>query len=411
MPHSRFALTLFLLALPVGLWTGQARADEPVVVTLIDMSVDGAAQREIAHDVGRAIRQDDKLRYRDPNESLNVGAEDQHVSNVRSGEGLLKSALNRLKVKEYEDAAEELLGAATNLTISFAHVVDQAVVSRAMALQGAALVLAGDDKGAHKAFVRAVEFRPKDQLHPELKEYGDKVIAAYDKARSEVLQRATITYEITTKPPHAEVWVNGTYFGLTPTFVKRNQGTQFIRINKQGFARVGKVLQMTEGKQVSVELERARRAPAFDSVRERLEEIFDGAIESNDLSEAQGLLNASRAVFLRVSGTREKMNIQLALANLSGRQVVNRLSREVSWMRRDKKVIDNLIIELFKAPELPIGIEGPEVRTETVLTKWWFWGLIGGAVAGSVTAYLLLRDTETAPPKYKPGTGGLIIKF
>ncbi len=388
-----------------------AGADEPMVVTMIDMSVDGAAQGEIAHDVARAIRRNPKLRYRDVNETLNVGGEDQHVSNARSAKGLLRSALNRMKVKEYEDAAEELETAVTNLSISFSHVPDQSMVSRVMLLHGAALLLSGEPKAAHKAFVRACEFKPKLKAQATLEPYGAKVAAAWESARTEVFNRGMVSYEITSKPAHAEVWVNGTYFGLTPTFVKRFTGSQFIRINKQGFGRQGKVVQMKTGNTVGFELKTARRVPAYASIRERLDEVFDGAVEGNDLSEAQGLLNASRAVFLRTSGTREAMTVQLALANLSGRQVVKRLTRKMTWMRRDKKAIEALITELFKAPDLPVGAEGPQVRTETVFGKWWFWGIVGGAAVGSVAAYYLLTDTDPTPPKHPPGTGGLIIKF
>ena len=411
MFHSRSGL-LSGLAVPIALlWAGLAQAEEPIVVTLIDMSVDGAAQAEIAHDVARAIRRNEQLRFRDVNETLNVGGEDHHVSNVRSAQGLLRSALNRMKVKEYQDAAEELESAVTNLSISFSHVPDQDLVSEVMLLHGAAMLLSGEAKSAHKAFIRASEFRPKFEVKPILEPYGAAVLAAYNKAHTEVLNRDMITYEITSKPPHAEVWVNGSYFGLTPTFVKRFKGSQFIRLNKHGYARYSKVLVTQEPQTVAIELVRARRWPAYVSAKGRLDEVFDGAVEGNDLSEAGGMLNAGRAVILRATGTRDKMQIKLALANLSGRQVVRRLSREIKWLRRDKDAIEKLVLELFKTPDLPIGAQGPEVRTESVFSKWWFWGVVGGVAAGSIAAWMLLDDTATPPPKYAPGTGGLIMKF
>ena len=335
MSHSLSRLTFAAAA--VGLLAPlSAAADEPVVVTLIDMSVDGAAQGEMAHSVARAIRRNAQLRYRDVNETLNVGGEDLHVSNARSAKGLLRSALNRMKVKEYEDAAEELESAVTNLSISFAHVPDQSMVTRVLLLHGTALLLSGEKVASHKAFIRACEFKPKLKAKAVLEPYGAKTLKAWEMARSEVFNREMITYEVTSKPAHAEVWVNGTYFGLTPTYVRRFRGAQYIRINKHGHGRLSKVIQMKKGKVVAVQLKEARRLPAYASIRERLDEVFDGAVEANDLSEAQGLLNSGRAVFLKVTGTREKMNVQLALANLSGRQVVKRLNRKMSWLRVDK---------------------------------------------------------------------------
>ena len=155
----------------------------------------------------------------------------------------------------------------------------------------------------------------------------------------------------------------------------------------------------------------ARRSPAYDSIRDRFDEIFEGAVEADDLTEAQGLLSADMAIVMRVSGTREKMKVQLALANLAGRQVVKRLTRQLPWMRRDKKVIEDLIGDLLKVPDIPVGVEGPEFRTETVFSKWWFWSLVGVVGVGTVAAVTLLGETETAQPKHALGTGGMIIKL
>ena len=127
--------------------------------------------------------------------------------------------------------------------------------------------------------------------------------------------------------------------------------------------------------------------------------------------EAQGLLNSNLAIVMHASGTREKMKVQLALANLAGRQVVKRLTRELPWMRRDKKAIEALVSDLFKVSDLPIGAEGPEFRTETVFHKWWFWSLVGVVGVGTVAAVTMLGETETVKPKHAPGTGGLIIKL
>ncbi|MEY3013291.1 MAG: hypothetical protein RIT45_2026 [Pseudomonadota bacterium] len=385
-------------------------ADDRTIVTLIDLSREGTPEREIAHDVARALRVADKLRYRDPDEVLNVGGEDAHATNIRSGRSLLRSARKALAGKEWRDAADELESAVTAYVGSFSHAGDEDAIEEVMALQGAALFLAGDKAGAERAFTRSVEFRPRAKI--DLSGYGAPVVAAYDKAREAVLLRGDVTFEVRTSVPNAEVWVNGRYFGLSPSFVKSLAGPQYIRISKHGYARAGRLQVIkSDNAVVTFELAAAHRKPAWDALRERLGEIFDGAVEPNDLSVAQGLLNAGMAVIVHCTGTREKMQIRLALANLAGRQVIKRLSRDVSWLRRDKKVLEEMVRELFAAPDLPPAAEGPEVRTESVFSKWWFWGLVGGVVAGSVTAAVLLGDTEPVAPKYKAGTGGLVLKF
>lgn len=404
-PVVRALAGLLCFALPL-----QAVAGERQIVTLIDLSREGTPEREISHDVGRALRVDEQLRYRDPDESLNVGGEDAHATNIRSGRAFLRSAKKALASKEWRDAADELESAATAYVGSFSHAGDEDAIEEVMALQGAALYLAGDKAGADRAFTRSVEFRPRAKV--DLTAYGPAVVAAYEKARESVLLRGDVTFEVRTSVPNAEVWVNGRYYGLSPAFVKSLTGPQYVRVNKHGFARDGRMQVVKgEGVVVTFELAAAHRKPAWDALRERLAEVFDGAVEPNDLSVAQGLLNAGMAVIVQCSGTREKMKVRLALANLAGRQVIKRMEKDVSWLRRDKKTIEVMVKELFAAPDLPPSAEGPEVRTESVFKKWWFWGLVGGVVAGSVTAAVLLGDTEPAPPKYQTGTGGLVLKF
>jgi len=387
----------------------EAHAADQQTITLIDLSTDGRPQREVAHDVARALRRDKKIRYRAANETLNVGGEDVHRNNVRSAIGLMRSASNSLKVKEWEDASEELESAVTSLMSSFAYTADQTFVERVLIMHAIALFNAGQKKEAAQAFRRSVAFHPKTKH--DLSKYGSKVVAAYAKARDTVMLRKPVTWEVRTEPANAEVWVNGRYYGLSPTFVRSFAGPQYIRLTKQGYARWGKVKQIkAENAKASFKLLKARRKPAFDNILESLSEIFDGAVEPNDLSEAQGLLNAPQAVVLMVTGSREKLKVQIALANLAGRQVVKRISRDMKWMRRDKKAVEALVQELMKAPDIPKNT-GPVVRHDSVFKKWWFWGAVGVVAAGATTAAILLSRTETAPPKYKAGEGGLILNF
>ena len=389
---------------------GVATAGEQVV-TLIDLSVDSGAAHEIAHDIARAIRRTKNTRYHSVNNSLNVGAEDVHRTNVRSGQSLYRSAMSRLRDGDFEEAAEELESAVTNYQESFAFTLDHVHVANIMVMHGVALYKSKDRKAARKAWVRAAEFRPKHKA--DISKWGSKIERAYNKARDSVLNRPYVVFEVRTKPAHAEVWCNGRYFGLSPAFVRGFKGRQFVAIRKHRFARMGKVktVKRGEGDVIDFEMAAARKQQVYDTLRESLGEVFDGAVERNDLSSARGLLNAGSAVILRTTGSRDKMTIQLAMANLDGRQVVKRISKQMPWLRRDKKAMEALVAELFKAPETPKGADGPIVRKDTVFTKWWFWAGAAGVVGGSVAAYLLLSSDETLDARYRTGTGGLAVQF
>jgi len=400
---------LVCLAVMTTLAVRPALADDVPLATLFDLSADASAQREIAVDVARSLKRSKQVRFRDIDESLNVGGEELIVSGAKSGEGLSRSGMQKLKAGKYEDAAEDFDNAVSSFLTAYAHLPDMGALARAMALLGVAQLLGGHAKAATAAFTRAAQADPRyDQ---DFSEFPSKVQQAFDAARKDVLARPKVDFDVKTTPPYAKVYVNGTYMGLSPTYVSSLAGEQFIALSKNGYARKAAVATVEGGGEViDHSLDAARRGPAFEKIRERLAEIFDGAVEPNDLTEAEGLCATPYAIALRATGTREKMKIELALANLSGRQVVNRIAKDTTWLRRDKALIDRMVDDLLRAPEVPTDV-GPAVKTQSVLKKWWFWTLVGGVLVGSVAVYLIASQETPTQPKYQPGQGGLLIQF
>ena len=389
-----------------------ASAQDAPLTTLFDLSHDEPALREVAFDVARSLRRSKQVRFRDLDGELNRGAEDNAVASVRSGEGLVKSGKAKLSAGQYSAAAEDFDAAVESYLAAYAVLPDTTVLPRAIALLAVAQLLDGDATKAASNFARSVQADLK--YEQDFTEFPTKVQGAYDAARTEVQSRPRVQYEVRTTPANARVYVNGIYQGLSPVWIKSTAGEQFIALSKQGSARRARVLRQTEADSPAVveELPPAKRKAAFDSVADRLAEIFEGAVEPSDLTEAQGLGGATYAVALRASGTREKMKVELALANLAGRQVVNRVSREITWQKRDKDLIDKLVDELFHIAELPEH-EGPvAVQVTPVYKTWWFWTIVGVAAAGSVAAVLLATRKSTPPAsKYGSGEGGLAIRF
>ncbi len=406
-------LPLLVVTVPAFAATpGGVSAQDAPLTTLFDLSHDEPALREIAFDVARSLRRSKQVRYRDLDEELNRGAEDNAVASVRSGDGLVKSGKAKLAAAQYPAAADDFDAAVESYLEAYALLPDLAVLPRAMALLGVAQWLGGEEKKAAANFARSIQADLK--YEQDFTEYPPKVQAAYDDARKGVLARPRIQYEVRTTPANARVYVNGVFQGLSPIWVKTAAGEQFVAISKQGSARRARILQQTQAESPAVveELPSAKRKAAFDSVCERLSEIFEGAVEPNDLTEAQGLGGATYAVALRASGTRDKMKIELALANLAGRQVVNRVRREIRWQKRDKELIDRLVDELFRIPELPVSEAPAPAQVTPVYRTWWFWTVIGAAAAGSAVAVLVaVHKSSATASKYGNGEGGLVIRF
>ncbi len=386
-----------------------ALADDIPLTTMFDLSAEDTAAREIAYEVGRALRLSKTIKFRDLDESLNIGGEDSQISALKSGDGFMKAGIAKIQKGQFGEAAEDLESSVSSYMEAFAQLPKDSPLPKAMAKLGVAQQMANDEKGAKLSYSRSVQVDP--QLEQDFSEYPAKVQALYDKARKEVLARTKIDYDVITVPPNAKIYVNGKYQGLSPASVLSLAGEQFISISKHGYARKSKIFTANRsGDGVTEELSNARRRAAYDTVRERLTEIFDGAVEANDLTEAEGLVACPYAVALRVTGTRDKLNVELALANLAGRQVVTRISKELSWMRADKKAIDKMVEELLKSPDVPLD-KGQETQTRSVFKTWWFWAIVVGVAGGSAAAYAVASHKTPAVPKYAPGTGGLIIQF
>ena len=386
-----------------------ALADDTPLLTLFDLSADEPAQREIAADVARSLKRSKQVRFRDIDESLNVGGEEMMISSAKSGEGLTRSGLHKLKSGKYDDAAEDFDNASASFITAYAHLADTGLLARAIALQGVAQLLGGSSKAAAASFARAAQADPR--YEQDFSEFPARVQQGFDAARRDVLARSKIDFEVKTNPPNAKVYVNGKYMGLSPTYASSLAGEQFISLSKNGYARKAKVLTIvSSGEIVAEELDAARRGAAFDKIRERMAEIFDGAVEPNDLTEAEGLCATPYAIALRATGTRDHIKIEMALANLSGRQVVNRISKDTTWLRRDKELIDRMVDDLLRTPEVPID-NSPRVQTRSVFKTWWFWTLVAGVVGGSVAAIALAGGTTPTPDKYASGQGGLLVQF
>lgn len=387
-----------------------ALADDIPLTTMFDLSAEDTAAREIAYEVGRALRLSKTIKFRDLDESLNIGGEDSQISALKSGDGFLKAGVAKIQKGQFGEAAEDLESSVSSYLEAFAQLPKDSPLPKAMAKLGVAQQMANDEKGAKLSYSRSVQVDP--QLEQDFSEYPAKVQALYDKARKEVLARSKIDYDVITVPPNAKIYVNGKYQGLSPHAVGVEPGGRAIYFDQQ--ARLCAKIQdfhrqplrrrrngRTQQRTAAGGLRHCARTPDGD---------FDGAVEANDLTEAEGLVACPYAVAVRVTGTRDKLKVELALANLAGRQVVTRISKELSWMRADKKAIDKMVEELLKSPDVPLD-KGQETQTRSVFKTWWFWAIVVGVAGGSAAAYAVASHKTPAVPKYAPGTGGLIIQF
>lgn len=403
----------------LGLWSfalaaaRPAAAEDAMSLTLIDLSDEEAATREIAFDVSRAVKKSKAVRFADLDAALNLGGEEVQVTSGKTADQLAKSGLTKLKAGQFEDAVEDLDNAVGNYLIAYVVLPETSVYARTMALFGAAQFMAGDLKGAEKTFEKAVQADQKVPL--DISEFSPKAQALLDKARQNVSRRDQIDFEIRTDPPNARAYVNGRFMGLTPVFASSTKGEQLITLTKQGSARKARKIAVEKtGVVLEERLEPARRAAALDGLRPGLMQVLGGTGKTDVLQEAEGVVAVPFALLLRATGTREKMKIELALASLNSRQLLNQVTREVRWESRDKETreqIDKMVDEVLK-PRVIVAPDAPkEVQAKPIYKRWWFWTIVAAVAGGSAAAYFLAPGSTATTPDHAPGTGGILIQF
>lgn len=408
--------TAWLALLLCGSLSGvTALAEETMTITLVDLSAEEAATREIAADVARVLKKTKNVRYVDLDAALNLGGEEIQTSSARAADQSYKAGMAKLDAGKFEDAADELQNAVDNYAIAYSVLADMTLYPRSLVMLAVAQLLSGDAKGADKNFERAVQADQKATSDIDVSKYSPKAQTALVKARTAVAAREQVDFEIKTDQPNARVFVNGRSMGLTPTFATSTKGDQIISITKQGFARkVRKISVEKSGAVVDEKLDPARRSAALESLRKGLITVAGGGSAPEVLSEAEGLLAAPMALLLHCSGTREKMTVSIGLANLSSRQVINQVTRDVKWESRDKATkeqIDRLVDDVLKPRVIVAPVDPGIIEAKPIYKKWWFYAILGAVAAGSVYAYSKASETAPVKPAYTKGTGGVLIQF
>ena len=403
------------LAICLSMTSGVAHAQEVMIITLVDLSDEEAATREIAADFVRVLKKAKNVRFVDLDAALNLGGEEIQTSSAKAGDQAFKAAMQKLDAGNHEAAADEFQNAADNYSVAYGVLADLTLYPRTLLLLGVTQLLSGDPKGADKTFERAVQADQKIASEADLSKYSPKAQTALIKARNAVAARESVEFEIKTDQPNARVYVNGRAMGLTPTYATSTKGDQLIALSKQGFARkVRKVTVDKSGSVVDEKLDPARRAAALDSLRKGLLAVANGASNPEVLNEAEGLFATPLALLLHASGTREKMRVSVGLANLNSRQVINQVTRDLKWESRDKATreqVDKLVDDVLK-PRVIVGPSGSAVVEERpIYKKWWLWTIVAAVAGGSIAAWQYASETEPKAPAFAKGTGGVVIQF
>ena len=387
-------------------------------LAVVDVSEDDKAHAEIARDVVRAVKKRAGYELKDTNVALNAGAEVEAQNNIRTALAFLQAGTAALEAGDAEEAYDQLASARTMIERDFAALRDVNDYRKTLMHLALAMLRTGDKKEAKSVFKRAIICRAKvDTLA-----LTDREARVVEAARDAVADTPLGAVTIETVPEHAEVYVDGRYRGISPaTVAGLTKGEHIVTVYKAGHARHTKrvIADEEELTVVNIEMEDARRQLQYKTLIERLnEELSEVSIDSpmggEGVKSVGALFYSELALVVRSSGDGDSKDVDLALFHVASKRLLKRVKATLDWSYRNKKAVAAQVNKLLDVDFVVAlgGATGPAAgakSSDSVLTSWWLWTIVGAVVAGGVTAAVVATLPEDAPP---PPTGGtLVVQF
>lgn len=361
----------------------------------------------------RALGEDERLRVVDRDVQLAARAGLMPSQRIAEARTLRDRGESSLADNRTTDAVADLTRAAELLeeTLTYSNKRD---LARAQFLLGAALVAEGKSKEGEKLFVRLLVWRPDfiDARLPSVA-LSDLAGPVWRKAQDKVAKRRRGGLELVTEPPGALAYVNGQFFGFTPTSVRDlPTGTHYVTFKRNGYTRQvipARVTRRTRAIEVTLQ-----PSPGADTMNELAAEIGEKLDEEEARAtiELGRLLSVDNAVFVEVP-TAGSVDASYRAALFETRH--GKRLRIVTVAAGEDTPLEELLgelgtslyadLDLTFAPVEPVEVEPkePDVVTAqpTPLEKsprfykrWWFWTAVGVAAAAAVAIPLLVTGGD-----------------
>ncbi len=424
-----------LLALPAPAAFGAApRSPDARPLVVVDLSPDAKENAELLLALRVAVadhtnkRGERDYQVHDVNASLNAGGETRDRQNVATAQGISQAGKASFDAKDYRDAADQYESAKKLYEESLAVVDQPAVTYPAVLLAlGESQTLSGDRKGALATFAEAAIWgADSDRL-------GATARALFEQATKDVAARPFGGVDIATDPSFAEVFVDGKFRGISPLATKDLRdlvvGPHLVTVSKAGYERVTSRIDLAKDKPLHRELKlpMARRKLLLDELKPKLGKELAAAESAGDPMEGKGgdavaqlgtLFRAETVLVTRMEGPPAAKRLTLALFHVpTQRLVAHRVVEGLDATAGKSDALAAAVAATFDIDWVTAlgGKEnkGGKAASGSIVGKWWFWTIIGVAVAGGVTAAVLATQSSESPPPFAkaPGTGAMVLRF
>ncbi len=276
---------------------------------------------------------------------------------------------------------------------------------------GMALVIRGSVAEGKEYIRQMIVLDPGRVGHrPPAAVFPPKIVNLHQELTQEVLKGTTGAVSIRIKPLGATIYLDGVEQGPSPVDIRNvPAGEHYIIAEKKGFSRFSKPLVVVAGNNlVDGRLEEWSLVSPFPFAMRGQESITDPLVKLGDDLNSHILVlgkitdpagdRASAAAQIFDVRSKEFSKIEAVALD---RKRVKKSAEELAKKLLADVTIDGLVIPQLK-PELeafPVTAEpgGPKsvliIVPSPFYETWWFWTIVGVAVAGGTAGIFLLRST------------------
>jgi hypothetical protein len=318
------------------------------------------------------------------------------ISNARK---LFKKTLAKYDAMEFKEARSDFARTVTILRQVLKMGGSADTYIQAMHYLAAAALYDGDRRSALVHFSEAVSFSPHQE--PSRGLFPPDLFEVFEEARAATV--ATGSLKIQCSPP-AEVSLNREVVGTTPLVIKDlRPGHYFVRVRRAGYEADSQWIQVASGAtaEVRTELPSLEQLEHFRTVMGEASSKLAAANPGAAVQRLQKLLSEDSVILVSLAD--DGIHAQWAEGNRWIKKYVGKVEQdgEASFASQFLAVPGLLAGQsgCMKNDECPAGkqcVKGACVKKEAstpLYKKWWFWTIVGTAVAGgTLGAVLGTRD-------------------
>ncbi|MCB9789275.1 MAG: PEGA domain-containing protein [Deltaproteobacteria bacterium] len=358
-----------------------------------------------------------------------TGSPDPDVSAATLVGASVEDGFRALNVRDHATAAAAFSGAYDKL-VRYTGPLDKRLLARVLKGLGVARVMAGQIRGGQEMMAASLNLWP-DQLAPEYG-YTLDVQNAFKETQRRHAEEATGGLAVVTDPPGAEVSVGGKVRGYTPVAVADlDAGLQWVQVSLDGYERLGAFVDIPAGDNAAQRFTLTPRADAakYEDLMDKAQRSLSRRSLADDVTgPLRMMLGADSLVVLQLNTRGNSYELRGWHGGVSVDSLSTTIARDANFISNlqgflSKTLGAHAVVaeanrpldsppsasvlatgreeeDLYIDPDDPILKTKSDAGGDSITKKWWFWLIVGGAVAGVTAGAVVLfsgNDSGSGP--------------